>query len=89
LPRGKSVNPPEPPYYKQVIIGVITVYPVILLSNLLVAPFLQGLHPLLSLLISVTFISALLSYPVMPYATKILAFWLYPSSQKRSKKKRK
>jgi antibiotic biosynthesis monooxygenase (ABM) superfamily enzyme len=89
LPKSKSVNPPEPPYYKQVIIGVITVYPLILLSNLLVAPLLQGLPALLSLLISVTFISALLSYPVMPYITKILAFWLYPSNQKRSKKKRK
>ncbi|TYQ25964.1 antibiotic biosynthesis monooxygenase [Pseudanabaena sp. UWO311] len=89
LPKSKSVNPKEPPYYKQVIIGVITVYPLILLSNLLVAPLLQGLPALLSLLISVTFISALLSYPVMPYITKILAFWLYPSSQKRAKKKRK
>jgi uncharacterized protein len=89
LPKSTSVNPPEPPYYKQVIIGVITVYPLILLSNLLVAPLLQGLPALLSLLISVTFISALLSYPVMPYITKILAFWLYPSNQKRSKKKRK
>ncbi|MCA6532324.1 MAG: antibiotic biosynthesis monooxygenase [Pseudanabaena sp.] len=89
LPKSKSVNPPEPPYYKQVIIGVITVYPLILLSNLLVAPLLQGLPALLSLLISVTFTCALLSYPVMPYITKILAFWLYPSNQKRSKKKRK
>jgi antibiotic biosynthesis monooxygenase (ABM) superfamily enzyme len=87
LPKSKSVNPKEPPYYKQVIIGVITVYPLILLSNLLVAPLLQGLPALLSLLISVTFISALLSYPVMPYITKVLAFWLYPSSQKRAKKK--
>ncbi len=89
LPKSKSGNPTEPPYYKQVIIGVITVYPLILLSNLLVAPLLQGLPALLSLLISVTFISALLSYPVMPYITKILAFWLYPSSQKRASKKRK
>lgn len=85
LPKSKSGNPIEPPYYKQVIIGVITVYPLILLANLLLTPFLQGLPPLLSLLISVVFISALLSYPVMPYTTKILAFWLYPSSQKRGK----
>jgi antibiotic biosynthesis monooxygenase (ABM) superfamily enzyme len=50
---------------------------------------LQGLPALLSLLISVTFISALLSYPVMPYATKLLAFWLYPSSSKRVSKNKK
>jgi uncharacterized protein len=89
LPKSKSVSPTEPPYYKQVIIGVITVYPLILLSNLLLAPLLQGLPALLGLLISVIFISALMSYPVMPYTTKILAFWLYPAAQKRAKKKRK
>jgi uncharacterized protein len=89
LPKSKSGNPVEPPYYKQVIIGVITVYPLILLSNLLLDPFLQGLPPLLSLLISVIFVSALLSYPVMPYLTKILAFWLYPSKPKRARNPRK
>jgi antibiotic biosynthesis monooxygenase (ABM) superfamily enzyme len=89
LPKSKSGNPKEPPYYKQVIIGVITVYPLILLSNLLIAPFLQGLPALLSLLISVIFVSALLTYPVMPYLTKILAFWLYPPPPKRARKTRK
>jgi uncharacterized protein len=89
LPRNKSENPVEPPYYKQIIIGVITVYPLILISNLLIAPFLQGLPTLLSLLISVIFVSALLAYPVMPYLTKILAFWLYPAPPKRAKKLRK
>ena len=89
LPKSKSENPIEPPYYKQIIIGVITVYPLILLSNLLVAPFLQGLPALLSLLISVIFVSALLAYPVMPYLTKVLAFWLYPSPPKQARKARK
>ncbi len=89
LPKSKSVNPTEPPYYKQVIIGVITVYPLILLSNFFVAPLLQGIPALLSLLISVIFVSALLTYPVMPYLTKILAFWLYPSPPKRDRKTRK
>ena len=89
LPKSKSENPMEPPYYKQIIIGVITVYPLILLSNLLIAPFLQGLPALLSLLISVIFVSTLLAYPVMPYLTKILAFWLYPSSPKQARKPRK
>ncbi|PZU95952.1 MAG: antibiotic biosynthesis monooxygenase [Pseudanabaena sp.] len=88
LPKSKIGSREEPPYYKQVIIGVITVYPLILLANLLLTPFLQGLPTLLGLLISVVFVSALLTYPVMPYLTKILAFWLYPSSSKPTKKKR-
>ena len=89
LPKSNLENLKEPLYHKQVIIGVITVYPLILLSNLLLTPFLQGLPALISLLISVIFVSALLTYPVMPYLTKILAFWLYPSKSKRTKKVRK
>ena len=87
LPKSKFSNPPQPAYYKQVIIGVITVYPLILLANLFLNPFLQGFPALLSLLISVIFVSALLTYPVMPYITKILSFWLYPSISKRTTKR--
>ncbi|PZV19604.1 MAG: antibiotic biosynthesis monooxygenase [Pseudanabaena sp.] len=89
LPKINLENRIEPPYYKQVIIGVITVYPLILLSNLLLSPLLQGLPALLSLLISVVFVSALLTYPVMPYLTKMLTFWLYPTSARRPRKARK
>jgi antibiotic biosynthesis monooxygenase (ABM) superfamily enzyme len=89
LPKSNLENRIEPPYYKQVIIGVITVYPLILLSNLLLSPLLQGLPALLSLLISVVFVSALLTYPVMPYLTKMLTFWLYPTSSRRPRKARK
>jgi antibiotic biosynthesis monooxygenase (ABM) superfamily enzyme len=64
------------------------VYPLILLSNLLLSPLLKELPALLGLLISVIFISALLTYPVMPYLTKMLTFWLYPTSARRPKKAR-
>jgi len=86
LPKSTLLSPPQPAYYKQVVIGVFTVYPLILLANLLLNPFLQGLPALLGLLISVTFVSALLSYPVMPYVTKLLGFWLYPCTPRRSQK---
>ncbi len=86
LPKSTSSNPPQPAYYKQVIIGVITVYPLILISKLIISPFLQGIPDLFSLLISVIFVSALLTYPVMPYLTKILSFWLYPPKSKRIRK---
>ncbi len=85
LPKSKSSNSSQPAYYKQVIIGVITVYPLILLAKLLLSPFLQGLPELLALLISVTFVSALLTYPVMPYLTKVLSFWLYPATSQRKR----
>ena len=87
LPKSKSSNSLQPAYYKQVIIGVITVYPLILLAKLVLSPFLQGLPELLALLISVIFVSALLTYPVMPYLTKVLSFWLYPSTSHRKRHK--
>ena len=75
--------PSSPPYYKKVILGVLAVYPLIVLSNRLISPFLEPLPPFLSLLVSVIFVSALLTYPVMPAITSVLNFWLYPSSSKR------
>lgn len=71
-------KPSHPAYYKQVILGVMAVYPLILLANVTIAPFLKGLPPNLGLLISVCFVSALLTYPVMPWLTRSLDFWLYP-----------
>lgn len=82
LPASQSPALSQPAYYKKVILGVLSVYPLILLANWLLGPFLLGFHPLLSLLISVIFVSALLTYPVMPWLTQLLNFWLYPSRSK-------
>ncbi|ELS30847.1 MULTISPECIES: antibiotic biosynthesis monooxygenase [Pseudanabaena] len=84
LPKSTLGNP-SPAYYKQVIVGTITVYPLILLANLILNPFLQGLPSILGLFISVIFVSALLTYPVMPWLTKILNFWLYPSTNRTNR----
>ncbi len=67
-----------PPFWKQVVLGVITVYPMILILNFLLKPITGNLPWLLSLFISVVVLSALLTYPVMPLATKLLRNWLYP-----------
>lgn len=82
LPPNVSQQIYQPAYYKKVVLGVLAVYPLILLANALLNPLLQGLPALLGLLISVTFVSALLTYPVMPWLTRLLNFWLYPSSRK-------
>lgn len=80
---GLSSPLPSPPYYKQVVLGVLAVYPLILLANLLLGPLLAGLPSLLALLISVIFVSALLTYPVMPWLSKGLGGWLYPRRGRR------
>jgi len=87
LPKSSLQSRSSPAYYKQVIVGVLAVYPLILLANLLLSPVLKGLHPLLALFMSVIFVSALLTYPVMPWITKLLRFWLYPPLKKHSTRK--
>lgn len=83
LPKRIPHRTSQPAYYKKVILGVLAVYPLILLANWLLDPFLNGFHPLVSLFISVLFVSALLTYPVMPWLTRLLNFWLYPSVKRR------
>lgn len=82
LPANTSHTIPQPAYYKQVILGTIAVYPLILCTNAILNPFLKELPSLLALLISVIVLSALLTYPVMPWLTRLLSFWLYPNSHK-------
>ncbi len=72
------ISADPPPFWKQVVLGVITVYPMILILNFLLKPITGDLPFLLSLFISVVVLSALLTYPVMPLATKLLRNWLYP-----------
>lgn len=90
LPRNNLQNSQHPAYYKKVILGVLAVYPLILLANALLGPFTATWYPLLGLLISCVFVSALLTYPVMPWLTKLLDFWLYPpANQARRRRSRR
>lgn len=84
LPNHGATKPAQPSYYKKVILGVLAVYPLILLADQLLGPLLGGLPPRLGLLVSVTFVSALLTYPVMPWLTQMLEGWLYPRSSRGS-----
>ena len=68
----------EPPFWKQVIIGVICVYPLILLLRWALAPVTGGFPWGIALLLNVVILSALLTYPVMPWVTRRLRPWLYP-----------
>ncbi|MFT6969115.1 MAG: antibiotic biosynthesis monooxygenase (ABM) superfamily enzyme [Cellvibrionaceae bacterium] len=65
-------------YWKQVALGVTIVYPMILILNILLSPITDHLSFNLSLLLNVVVMSALLTYPVMPFASKLLDNWLYP-----------
>ncbi len=78
LPDQNLNVPQNPPYYKKVVVGILAVYPLIMLSNIFVAPYTQELPYLLRVLVSVVIISSLMSYPMIPWISKLLGFWLYP-----------
>lgn len=75
---------PRPAHYKMVIVSMIGVFSIVLLVNAVFGQLLDTLPYLLSLLISVTAVSALMTYPVMPYLTHWLNPWLYPTQKKVS-----
>lgn len=86
LPKNVPHRTSQPAFYKKVVLGVLAVYPLILLANVLLDPLLKGFHPLIGLLISVIFVSVFLTYPVMPWLTKLLNVWLYPSARRHPRR---
>jgi antibiotic biosynthesis monooxygenase (ABM) superfamily enzyme len=78
LPEHEIHQAKKPAFYKLVVMGIIAVYPLVLLSNLALAPITHNLPYWLVVLLSVVFISVLMTWPVMPLISKILSPWLYP-----------
>ena len=68
----------QPPYWKRVAIGVMCVYPLVIFLGWVLTPVTQYLPSKLGLLVNVITLSSLLTYPVMPTATRLLRNWLYP-----------
>ena len=82
LPEHETHQTTKPAFYKLVTMGIIAVYPLVLLSNFAIGPFTQEFPYWLAILLSVIFISVLMTYPVMPLISKILSNWLYPKPKK-------
>ncbi len=78
LPSPQSITPP--PRYKMAIITLFTLFPLIQLANVTLAPLLELLPlPLLLRGFIVTGILVLImTYLAMPRMTKLFSFWLYP-----------
>ncbi|MEO0845664.1 MAG: hypothetical protein AAFY50_04470 [Cyanobacteria bacterium J06648_1] len=83
LPSPKVISPP--PRYKMAIVTLITLFPLIQLANITLAPLL-ALSPLPLLLrsfIITAVLVLLMTYIAMPRMTKLFSRWLYP--KKRAK----
>ena len=69
---------PKPPFWKQVFVTIITVYPLILGAELFLN-FLFPMHllePKISIFFIVVIVATLMVYPVMPFVNKLLGNWL-------------
>lgn len=85
LPAPKRMIPP--PRYKMATITLVTLFPLIQLANLTLAPLLE-LLPLPSLLRSLIITAILvliMTYVAMPRMTKLFSQWLYPQKITRKK----
>ena len=77
---------PKPKYYKQVLMGVMVVYPLSTAIRVVVSPYIENLPEAIGTFIIILIMSSLMTWPVMPYLTRLLNGWLYPKPKKYSKK---
>ena len=85
LPTPKVNSPP--PRYKMATITLITLFPLIQIANVTVAPLLE-LFPLPLLLRSFVITGILvliMTYVAMPRMSKLFSKWLYPKNSKEGK----
>ena len=71
-----GVEAKSPPFWKQLIFSVLGVYPTLLVILAVTDPLIGGLPRLLAILISVTLLSALMIYPIVPMLSKVLQPWM-------------
>lgn len=68
----------SPPLWKQALLILLVLFPVVMLEGLLLSPFTKGLNPSLAMFIG-NFISvALVTWPLMPLVIYLMQWWLTP-----------
>ncbi len=67
-----------PPRYKTATLIFLGLYPVVLLLNVVLKPFLSGLPGPLQVLVSLMISIPLMVWVVLPYLTRLFFRWLHP-----------
>lgn len=67
-----------PPAWKRIAMSIIAVYPMLMLLMMITGPFIGWLPKYLYVLLLVIVLSTLLTWPIMPWLSKILRPWLQP-----------
>jgi len=68
---------PKPPFWKQAIVGIITVYPLIVLSGAVLNPIFKNLPQALGMFFTICIMSPIMIV-VMPRVSILFKKWLYP-----------
>ena len=68
----------QPPRWKMAVLTVLALYPVNLLLNVLLGPFIAGVPLALRLLLLAVLVVLVMTYTVMPVVTRLFRSWLYP-----------
>ncbi|MEL6440559.1 MAG: hypothetical protein AAFQ80_15030 [Cyanobacteria bacterium J06621_8] len=81
LPTPKRISPP--PRYKMAAVTLLTLFPLIQLANITLAPLLalSSLPMLLQSLIITAILVLIMTYIAMPRMTKLFSKWLYPKKE--------
>tara|TARA_R110002110_G_scaffold415612_4_gene651942 strand:- start:20492 stop:20797 length:306 start_codon:yes stop_codon:yes gene_type:complete len=67
----------QPAFWRRVILGTACVYPMIILLSWAFALIIGSWPPAAQIFAVVVVLSTLLTWPIMPYATRLLKPWLY------------
>lgn len=72
-----------PPVWKQTMIVLLVLFPIVMLELKYLSPWTAGLNPSLAMFIGNAISVSLISWPMMPLAILFLGWWLAPKSKKR------
>lgn len=79
LPRDDGPStPPAPPLWKNILVGFVGVYPLIILFSWLCSPLTRGWPWWAAIIPSAFLATVFLNWPVLPLLTRLLRPWLYP-----------
>ncbi|PWJ45014.1 hypothetical protein [Sediminitomix flava] len=74
----KTSQAKSPSYWKQVLVTIFTVYPLILIADWILTLFLpmRSFPPQFSVFLTVVVVASLMVYPVMPWVKRLLGNWM-------------
>ena len=75
---AEGMTPNLPPIWKRLVLSVLAVYPMLMFLTALSALITGALPQPAQVLITVIVLSALLTWPIMPWLSKALRPWLMP-----------